>query len=187
MSHVADAFRTARVLTTGLLALVLVAGAPDTASATSRIKDIVEFEGVRENQLVGYGLVVGLNNTGDTLKDGGFTKQSLKSMLNRMGVKPTEDGLESKNVAAVMITASLPAFARQGNRIDVTVSALGDAGDLEGGTLLVTPLMGADSQVYAAAQKAVSENLVRRCGFENSSEVADPSISPWARRDISLS
>ncbi len=155
MIYVADAPRTARWMAAGLLALVLAAVAPDTASGASRIKDIVEFEGVRENQLVGYGLVVGLNGTGDTLKDGGFTKQSLKSMLNRLGVKPTDDGLESKNVAAVMITAMLPAFSRLGNRIDLTVSALGDADDLEGGTLLVTPLMGADGEVYAVAQGQV--------------------------------
>ena len=82
--------------------------------AASRLKDILEFEGVRENMLVGYGLVVGLNNTGDTLKTGHFTKQSLQSMLNRMGVKPTDSGLDSKNVAAVMVTAALPAFASQG-------------------------------------------------------------------------
>ena len=122
------------------------------ADAASRLKDIVEFEGVRDNMLVGYGLVVGLNNTGDTLKTGHFTKQSLQSMLNRMGVKPTDDGLDSKNVAAVMVTAALPAFARQGGRIDVTVSALGDSSSLLGGTLLVTPLLGADGEVYAVAQ-----------------------------------
>ncbi len=159
MIYVSDALKTAQRTVKGLavaiLALVLASVSPEPASGASRIKDIVEFQGVRDNQLVGYGLVVGLNNTGDTLKDGGFTKQSLKSMLNRMGVKPTEDGLELKNVAAVMITASLPAFARQGNRIDVTVSALGDADDLEGGTLLVTPLMGADGEVYAVAQGQV--------------------------------
>ncbi len=125
------------------------------AFAASRIKDLVEFEGVRDNQLVGYGLVVGLNKTGDTLKDGSFTKQSLQAMLNRLGVKPTEKGLTAKNVAAVMVTASLPAFARQGNRIDVTVSALGDATSLSGGTLLVTPLLGADGEVYAVAQGQV--------------------------------
>ena len=122
------------------------------ALASSRIKDIVEFEGVRENQLVGYGLVVGLNNTGDTLKTGHFTKQSLQAMLNRMGVKPTDDGLDSKNVAAVMVTAVLPPFARQGSRIDITVSALGDSSSLLGGTLLVTPLLGADGEVYAVGQ-----------------------------------
>jgi flagellar P-ring protein precursor FlgI len=120
--------------------------------ASSRIKDIVTFEGVRDNMLVGYGLVVGLNGTGDGLADGHFTKQSLLSMLERLGVKSTEDGLDSKNVAAVMVTASLKPFARQGSRLDVTVSALGDAKSLLGGTLLVTPLIGADGEVYAVAQ-----------------------------------
>jgi len=122
------------------------------ATASSRIKDVVTFEGVRDNMLVGYGLVVGLNGTGDGLDDGHFTKQSLLSMLERLGVKPTEAGLDSDNVAAVMVTASLKPFARQGSRIDVTVSALGDADSLLGGTLLVTPLIGADGEVYAVAQ-----------------------------------
>ncbi len=131
------------------LFLIIASGA---VNASSRIKDIVDFEGVRDNMLVGYGLVVGLNNTGDTLKDGHFTKLSLKAMLNRLGVKPTDSGLDSENVAAVMVTASLPPFARQGSRIDVTVSALGDAESLLGGTLLVTPLLGADGEVYAVAQ-----------------------------------
>ena len=131
-----------------LLALTVVAG----ADASSRIKDIVTFEGVRDNLLVGYGLVVGLNNTGDTLANGHFTKQSLLAMLDRLGVKPTEAGLDSENVAAVMVTAVLPGFARQGSRIDVTVSALGDSESLLGGTLLVTPLTGADGEVYVVAQ-----------------------------------
>ena len=91
----------------------------NSPNAASRLKDIVEFEGVRENMLVGYGLVVGLNGTGDTLKDGHFTKQSLEAMLNRLGVKPTAAGLDSKNIAAVMVTAVMPPFARQGSRIDV--------------------------------------------------------------------
>lgn len=135
-----------------LLGLFLAAAVLGAANASSRIKDIVQFEGVRENMLVGYGLVVGLNGTGDTLVDGQFTKQSLKAMLNRLGVKPTDAGLDSKNVAAVMVTAVLPPFARQGSRIDVTVSALGDAKSLLGGTLLVTPVLGADGEVYAVAQ-----------------------------------
>ncbi|MEK9679215.1 MAG: flagellar basal body P-ring protein FlgI, partial [Rhodospirillaceae bacterium] len=109
------------------------------ADASSRIKDVASFEGVRDNMLVGYGLVVGLNNTGDTLDDGHFTKQSLLAMLERLGVKPTQEGLDSSNVAAVMVTASLPGFTRQGTRIDVTISALGDSSSLLGGTLLVTP------------------------------------------------
>ncbi|SVD15571.1 uncharacterized protein METZ01_LOCUS368425, partial [marine metagenome] len=136
----------------GLLGVLLIFSAASNADAASRIKDIVEFEGVRENQLVGYGLVVGLNNTGDTLKTGHFTKQSLQAMLNRMGVKPTDSGLDSKNVAAVMVTAVLPPFARQGSHIDITVSALGDSSSLLGGTLLVTPLLGADGEVYAVGQ-----------------------------------
>ena len=141
-----------RTLFAAAMTAFMVVFTATSTDAASRIKDIIEFEGVRENMLVGYGLVVGLNNTGDTLKDGHFTKQSLQSMLNRMGVKPTNDGLDSKNVAAVMVTASLPAFARQGARVDVTVSALGDSKSLLGGTLLVTPLLGADGEVYAVAQ-----------------------------------
>ena len=125
-------------------------------NAASRIKDIVQFEGVRDNLLVGYGLVVGLNNTGDTMATGHFTKQSLQAMLNRLGVKPTDSGLNSKNVAAVMVTSSLPAFSRQGGRIDVTVSALGDSKSLLGGTLLVTPLLGADGEVYAVSQGQIA-------------------------------
>lgn len=125
---------------------------PGTAGAASRIKDIVDFEGIRENQLVGYGLVVGLNGTGDTLATGHFTKESLQSMLNRLGVQTTDSGLDSKNVAAVMVTSNMPPFARQGSRIDVTVSSLGDADSLQGGTLLVTPMLGADGEVYAVAQ-----------------------------------
>ena len=141
-----------RFLLKALAALLLIVFVVSTAGATSRVKDIVEIEGVRDNMLVGYGLVVGLNGTGDSLKDGHFTKQSLKSMLNRLGVKPTDSGLDSKNVAAVMVTASLPPFSRQGSRIDVTVSALGNSSSLLGGTLLVTPLLGADGEVYAVSQ-----------------------------------
>ena len=125
-------------------------------NGASRLKDIADFEGIRDNLLVGYGLVVGLNNTGDTLANGHFTKQSLLAMLERLGVKPTEAGLTSKNVAAVMVTASLPGFTRQGSRIDVVISALGDSKNLLGGTLLVTPLLGADGEVYAVAQGQVA-------------------------------
>lgn len=134
------------------LAAVVVGLFADTAHTASRIKDIVEIEGIRENQLVGYGLVVGLNGTGDTITDGHFTKESLQSMLNRLGVSTNDDDVDSDNVAAVMVTGVLPPFARQGGRIDVTVSALGDADSLLGGTLLVTPLLGADGEVYAVAQ-----------------------------------
>ena len=122
------------------------------AEASSRIKDLVDIEGVRENQLVGYGLVVGLNGTGDTLNNSPFTLQSLTAMLERLGVNTRGANLRTANVAAVMVTANLPAFATQGTRIDVTASALGDATSLLGGTLLVTPLMGADGEVYAVSQ-----------------------------------
>ena len=122
------------------------------ADAAPRIKDIADFEGVRENQLVGYGLVVGLAGTGDSLRNSPFTRQSLAAMLERMGVNASNGNLNTRNVAAVMVTANLPPFAAQGSRIDVTVSALGDSRSLAGGQLLVTPLMGADQQVYAVAQ-----------------------------------
>lgn len=141
-----------KVAVAGLMMILFVLFSATTANAASRIKDVVFFEDVRDNMLVGYGLVVGLNGTGDTLKTGHFTKQSLQAMLNRLGVKPTDSGLDSDNVAAVMVTATLPPFARQGSRIDVTVSSLGDSDSLLGGTLLVTPLLGADGEVYAVGQ-----------------------------------
>jgi flagellar P-ring protein precursor FlgI len=126
------------------------------AEAAPRIKDIADFEGVRENQLVGYGLVVGLAGTGDSLRNSPFTRQSLAAMLERLGVNATNGNLNTRNVAAVMVTANLPPFASQGSRIDVTVSALGDSRSLAGGQLLVTPLIGADQQVYAVAQGALA-------------------------------
>jgi flagellar P-ring protein precursor FlgI len=140
----------ARLLLVG--ALLLAAAAP--ALAQVRIKDITDVEGVRANQLVGYGLVVGLAGTGDKLDSAVFTRQSLIGMLERLGVntRDQEAKLSTKNVAAVMVTAELPSFARTGSRIDVTVSALGDATNLTGGTLLVTPLLAADGEVYAVAQ-----------------------------------
>ncbi|MET0546793.1 MAG: flagellar basal body P-ring protein FlgI [Caulobacterales bacterium] len=126
------------------------------AHAAVRIKDVADVEGVRDNQLVGYGLVVGLDGSGDSLRNAPFTRQSLKAMLERLGVAIKETELNTKNVAAVMVTANLPAFAGNGSRVDVTISAMGDAKSLAGGALLVTPLMGADGQVYAVAQGPVS-------------------------------
>lgn len=137
----------------GLLAL-LIATAP--ASARSRIKDIADLEGVRDNLMVGYGLVVGLNGTGDNLSSSVFTRESLIGMLERLGVNARNPNLDTRNVAAVMVTAKLPAFARQGTKLDVRVSALGQANSLLGGTLLVTPLLGADGEVYAVAQGQVA-------------------------------
>ena len=137
-------------------ALLLLALLP--AAAQVRIKDIADIEGVRDNQLVGYGLVVGLNGTGDRLDSAVFTRESLVAMLERLGVNTRDQiaHLSTKNVAAVMVTANLPPFARGGSRIDIAVSALGDANDLMGGTLLVTPLMAADGEVYAVAQGALT-------------------------------
>jgi len=126
------------------------------ANAESRIKDIVSFEGIRENMLIGYGLVVGLNGTGDKLKNNDFTQQSLIAFLERQGVNTRGTELKSRNVAAVTITAKLLPFARSGSRMDVTVSALGDAKDLTGGTLLASPLYAADGEVYAVAQGSVT-------------------------------
>lgn len=123
---------------------------------TTRIKDIVEIEGVRDNMLVGYGLVVGLNGSGDSLNNSPFTQQSMIAMLERLGVNTRGQKLNTSNVAAVMVTATLPPFTNQGARIDVTVSTLGNATSLQGGTLLVTPLLGADGEVYAVAQGPVN-------------------------------
>src|SRR5712691_2110260 len=144
-----------RTLTAALVAAcVLASMAP--AAATSRIKDLANFEGVRQNQLIGYGLFVGLNGTGDTLNNIPFTKQSIQAMLERMGVNIRGAQIRTGNVAAVMVTANLPPFGTQGTRIDVTVSSLGDAKSLQGGTLLVTPLLGADGNVYAVAQGSLA-------------------------------
>lgn len=138
-------------------ALVLAPVAQATA-APARIKDIVDVEGIRENQLVGYGLVVGLDGTGDSLNNSPFTKQSLQSMLERLGVNTQGENVRTANVAAVMVTASLPPFGTQGSRMDVSVASLGNAKSLRGGTLLVTPLLGADGEVYAIAQGPVAIN-----------------------------
>jgi flagellar P-ring protein precursor FlgI len=137
-----------------IAAAMLMLAAP--AQATSRIKDIADVEGIRENLLVGYGLVVGLNGTGDTLNNAPFTLQSLTAMLERLGVNTRDSNLKTANVAAVMVTANLPPFAAQGSRMDVNISALGDSSSLQGGTLLVTPLMGADGEVYSVAQGSLA-------------------------------
>lgn len=145
-----------KTLRAAVVAVAMAVFLPGGAGAASRIKDLANIEGVRQNQLIGYGLVVGLNGTGDTLNNIPFTKQSLQAMLERLGVNIRGQTLRTGNVAAVMVTANLPAFGTQGTRIDITVSALGDAKSLEGGTLLVTPLLGADGNVYAVAQGSVA-------------------------------
>src|SRR3569832_542700 len=156
-----------RILTAILIATSLLAPTVPAHAATARIKDIVNIEGVRDNQLVGYGLVVGLAGTGDSLNNSPFTKQSLQAMLERLGVNTRGENLRTGNVAAVMVTANLPAFSTQGSRLDVSVASLGDASSLQGGTLLVTPLLGADGEVYAIAQGSVTIN-----GFKASGDAA---------------
>jgi flagellar P-ring protein precursor FlgI len=150
-------------LSVGLLLALL---APPAAHGQVRIKDIADVEGVRQNQLIGYGLVVGLNNTGDKIDSAVFTRESLVSTLERLGVNIRDQlgNLQTKNIAGVMVTADLPAFARAGSRIDVAVSALGDATNLTGGTLLVTPLLGADGEVYAVAQGALATGAIAARG-----------------------
>ena len=123
-----------------LLACLFVQG----AHATTRIKDIAAVQGVRDNQLVGYGLVMGLQGTGDTMRNSQFTEQSLQSMLDRMGVNVRDINLRTRNVAAVIVTADLPPFVGMGSRIDVTVTSMGDATSLKGGTLMLTALQGGD-------------------------------------------
>jgi flagellar P-ring protein precursor FlgI len=145
-----------RTFLAAFVAVLLAMFAPVNAGATSRIKDLANIEGVRQNQLIGYGLVVGLNGTGDTLNNIPFTRQSLQAMLERLGVNIRGQTLRTGNVAAVMVTANLPPFGTQGTRIDITVSALGDSKSLQGGTLLVTPLLGADGNVYAVGQGSVA-------------------------------
>lgn len=137
------------------ITLVVTVGSASYA-APSRIKDITNYEGIRENQLIGYGLVAGLNGSGDTVQNAPFTEQSIEAMLERLGVNVRDVVMRPLNTAAVMVTANLPAFARQGTRIDVSVSSIGDARELRGGTLIATPLLGADGEVYAVAQGAVS-------------------------------
>ena len=161
-----DVMIYAKAIKSAVFALVgwsMICGA-NVAIAASRIKDIADFEGIRDNQLIGYGLVVGLNGTGDNIKSIDFTRDSLISMLEQVGINARGGQIKSKNIAAVMVTANLPPFSRQGSRIDVMVSAMGDAKDLQGGTLLVTPLIGADGAVYAVAQGQVASGAVAARG-----------------------
>ncbi len=168
-----------RLAALALGALMLTAAAVP-AAATVRIKDIVDIEGVRDNMLVGYGLVIGLQGTGDSMKNAPFTRQSLQGMLERMGVNTrtpfvapnataVTQSMDTKNIAAVMVTATLPPYAAQGTRIDVSVGAMGDSTSLMGGTLLVTPLVGADGEVYAVAQGPVSISGFSASGASGSS------------------
>jgi flagellar P-ring protein precursor FlgI len=136
------------------VALTVLALVPGAGASPVRLKELVEVQGVRDNELFGYGLVVGLNGTGDT-DQVFFTSQSISGMLGRLGVRIDPKDIHARNVAAVMITARLPTFSRAGTRLDVTVSSMGNARSLQGGVLIVTPLTGADGAVYALAQGPV--------------------------------
>lgn len=139
-----------------MIALLLSIGLAPSAMAQTRIKDVINVENVRDNQLVGYGLVVGLAGTGDRLRNTPFTEESMQAMLERMGVNIRGTEMKTQNVAAVSITATMPPFSRSGSRIDVQVSALGDATSLQGGTLIVSSLRGLDGEIYAVAQGNVA-------------------------------
>jgi flagellar P-ring protein precursor FlgI len=145
-----------RALYISLLTFAAGALAASPAFGFSRVKDLVDVQGIRDNMLMGKGLVVGLNGTGDSLKNAPFTQLDLQTMLERLGTNTRGQVMQTKDVAAVTVTANLPAFASAGSRIDVSVSAIGDAKSLQGGTLIVSPLIGADGQVYALAQGPVA-------------------------------
>jgi flagellar P-ring protein precursor FlgI len=148
----------------------------DGATAGARLKELVSIEGVRENQLVGYGVVVGLNGTGDR-RQTVFSAQSLANLLNRMGVSVPPGALRVNNVAAVVVTANLPAFAQPGTRIDVTAAAIGDAGNLQGGLLVLTTLSAVDGQTYAVAQgPVVTGGFVASGGAGNRQVVNHPTV-----------
>lgn len=138
-----------------LVITFLICWAAPVSADRIRIKDLVEFDGVRGNDLVGYGLVVGLNGSGDGIRNAPFTEEIMSNILERLGVNVTGEQFRPKNVAAVFVTAELPPFSRAGSQIDVTVSAIGDAKSLLGGTLIMTPMNAADGQIYAVAQGTI--------------------------------
>jgi flagellar P-ring protein precursor FlgI len=164
MTDIVSLPRLARRLTGAVALLALILPVPVTARPNSRIKDIVDVENVRANQLVGYGLVVGLAGTGDRIRNAPFTEESMQAMLERLGVNIRGAQMRSQNVAAVSVTATMPAFSRGGSRIDVQVSSLGDATSLQGGTLIVTSLRGLDGEIYAVAQGPVAVSGFRAQG-----------------------
>lgn len=141
-----------------------------------RVKDLADIEGVRSNQLIGYGLIVGLNRTGDRVQQNLYARQSLQNLLERMGISTNAAGLKPENIATVLVTATLPPFSRQGSKLDVTVSSIGDARSLQGGTLIITPLKGIDGQVYAVAQGSVSIGGISAGDKGNSVEINHPTV-----------
>jgi flagellar P-ring protein FlgI len=159
-----------------LLGNAIALGQKSDDRLTVRVKDVAEIEGVRGNQLIGYGLVIGLNRTGDKVQQNLFARQSLQNLLERMGMTTTVDTLKPENLATVIVTATLPPFARQGSKIDVTVSSLADARSLQGGTLILTPLKGIDGQVYAIAQGPMSIGGISAGDQGNSVEINHPTV-----------
>ena len=157
-----------------IIAALLAALVALPVLAEPRIKDLVEIEGVRGNDLVGYGLVVGLNGTGDGIRNSPFTEEALSNLLERLGVNVSGEAIRPKNVAAVIVTATLPPFARAGGRIDVTVSAIGDAKSLLGGTLVMTPLNAADGDIYAVAQGPIIAGGISAKGDAASVQIGVP-------------
>ena len=157
-----------------LLSCASLAMAGGSVSNGPRIKDLVEFEGVRGNDLVGYGLVVGLSGTGDGIRNSPFTEEALSNLLERLGVNVSGERFRPKNVAAVIVTATLPPFARAGSRVDVTVSAIGDAKNLLGGTLIMTPLNAADGEIYAVAQGPILAGGVKVEGDGGGEQIGVP-------------
>jgi len=143
---------------------------------TVRVKDVAQIEGVRDNQLLGYGIVIGLNRTGDRVQQNLYTRQTLQNLLERMGVTTSAATLKPENMATVLVTATLPPFARPGSKIDVTVSSLADARSLQGGTLILSPLKGVDGQIYAMAQGPLSIGGIAAGGRGNSVEINHPTV-----------
>ena len=186
------------------LIIALLIGAASLPATAERIRDLVTVQGVRDNALIGYGLVVGLDGSGDQTMQTPFTTQSLSNMLSQLGITvPPGTNMQLKNVAAVMVTAKLPPFARAGQNIDVVVSSMGNAKSLRGGTLLMTPLKGVDNQVYALAQGNVlvggasaaaaphrrsmrvpfrywcRRAIARRCDSSPKSRISTLTLAPW--------
>ena len=164
------------VLVSAICASAVMGQAKNANSLTVRVKDIAEIEGVRGNQLIGYGLVVGLNSTGDRVQQNLYARQTLQNLLERMGISTTVDTLKPTNIATVLVTTNLPPFARQGSKIDVTVSSIGDARSLQGGTLILTPLKGVDGGTYAVAQGSISVGGISAGESGNSVEINHPTV-----------
>lgn len=165
-----------RLLERFLVGLVALVSTFASAQGAVRIKDIAQLEGIRDNQLVGYGLVIGLQGTGDTVRNAPFTEQAMQSMLDRLGINVRNQQLRTRNVAAVMVTADLPPFMNEGSRIDVTVSSMGDAASLRGGTLIMTPMSGADGRTHAVAQGAIAVSGIAEAGQAESFSQGVPTV-----------